>query len=333
MRERTLSVDELIVSVIIPTNFQRAELVLETINCIVKQFLEFGDFEILVIENNVYPTKELVDLVNSTKVNFDRISYIHESNPGLHNARHTGAREARGSILIFIDDDILPDSNWLTEFIRGFDIEKVDCAGGKVIPKWMLPPPLWIDQIPTDYLSLLDYGTEIRPIIKREGLNGCNFGVRKEILFDVGGFNPDGFSDPKMVWHRGDGEYGLIKKIQAEGKKVVYLPKALIYHQIPSSRISVDNLNKLAKAHSISSGYHYYRNAKAKVLIPLLFILVGLLFEFIATIKLKIDPQKSVQYLLLKVKFQTLKHYGWRLAHDADLRKYICQENYLEAGG
>ena len=41
--------------------------------------------------------------------------------------------------------------------------------------------------------------------------------VRRTVVFGVGGFNPDGLGDRRLIWIRGDGECGLQEKIYKSG--------------------------------------------------------------------------------------------------------------------
>jgi hypothetical protein len=61
--------------------------------------------------------------------------------------------------------------------------------------------------------------------------------VRRSALFEVGGFNPDAMGEPELIWHRGDGETGLHRKIYTAGGSVIYEPAAWLFHRIPTRRL------------------------------------------------------------------------------------------------
>jgi hypothetical protein len=65
--------------------------------------------------------------------------------------------------------------------------------------------------------------------------------VRKTVIFELGGFNPDGIGDRKRIWLRGDGECGLQEKISQRGLRIVYEPRAWLYHRIPPSRLTPEH--------------------------------------------------------------------------------------------
>jgi len=41
-----------------------------------------------------------------------KVIYIKEPKIGLYNARHTGARVAKGEILVYVDDDVICDRHF-----------------------------------------------------------------------------------------------------------------------------------------------------------------------------------------------------------------------------
>jgi glycosyltransferase involved in cell wall biosynthesis len=229
-------------SLVIPT-YRRAEDVMRCLGSVQRQALE--DFEVLVVDNS--PDAELrarIDaLERSARV---PARYVHEPRLGLHNARHAGARAASGDVVVFTDDDAEFDTNWLAAYARCFDARPdMAAAGGRVLPKWDAPPPAWLcaamQADPTMFpaLSLLDLSPDFQ--VKPDGFFfGVNMAVRRQALFDAGGFNPEIFGDRWL----GDGETGLNRKLWARGELVGYIPDALVYHHVSAERMTVAYLRK-----------------------------------------------------------------------------------------
>ena len=89
------------------------------------------EWELLVIDNkSLDPITTRVDLSwhpNARVVREDRI--------GLTYARIRGFQEARGDILVYIDDDNVLNPNYLRVVVCAFDAQpKVGAVGGRVIP-------------------------------------------------------------------------------------------------------------------------------------------------------------------------------------------------------
>ena len=93
---------------------------------------------------------------------------IQEPELGLHNARHAGARVAKGKILVFTDDDATFDPNWLRAYAKAFDSHpEMMAAGGPVRPAWEVAPPKWLRALMGDttefgMLSLMEPYKEFR---------------------------------------------------------------------------------------------------------------------------------------------------------------------------
>jgi glycosyltransferase involved in cell wall biosynthesis len=248
---------ELVATVIIPT-YGRPDYLRDAVESVQKQSLRVTDYEIVIVDNGPNAeAKPMVDELNKRGRN--EVRYIREPRIGLHNARHAGARRARGEVLVYIDDDVISPPQWLKALVHPFQDPQVACAGGKTVPKWEAEPPAWLNQFPDIYLSLLDLGNRVQELKWPAGVYGCNMAVRRSALYEVGGFHPDGFGDRRLIWYRGDGETGLHKKIYDAGYKVMYIPEAWLYHRIPSSRMKAESFYWRAFTQGISDSYSHAR--------------------------------------------------------------------------
>jgi GT2 family glycosyltransferase len=139
--------------------------------------------------------------------------------------RDTGAREARGKILAFLDDDAFIDRNWLVHALSPFeDPEVCAVAGPAITPK---TDPFWARVSGAFYVSPLGGGQTIRywPGLQRKFVDDwptVNLLVRKDDFFRVGGFDTDHWpgEDTKLC-------RDFVVKL---GKKIVYEPRAIVYH-------------------------------------------------------------------------------------------------------
>jgi glycosyltransferase involved in cell wall biosynthesis len=230
-------------SIIIPT-YNRDNYLKECLLSLVEQNYSKDEYEILVIDNgSTDRTKQITEDIIQQNPDH-HIRYIYEPEPGLLSGRHRGALEAQGEICTFIDDDIEADPNCLKAIHDSFIDTTVQLVGGRNLPKYETEPPQWLNWFWADHpygktcgeLSLLDFGEEVREI-DANYIWGLNFSIRRQALFDLGGFHPDCI--PKHLQHfQGDGETGLTMKANQLGYKAIYQPKALVWHQIPTSRMT-----------------------------------------------------------------------------------------------
>ena len=251
-------------SVIIPT-LNRSEYLKQAVESILNQTLSADNYEIIVVDNGSGDdTKTVIHELNEK--NNSRIKFVLEPAPGLHNGRHRGAKESKGAILVFADDDIIAAPGWLRAIHKTFKDPTVALVGGKILPKWEGDVPKWIDffRNQTEYgwtighLSLLDLG-DIRKEIPAHYVYGCNFSIRKSVLFECGGFHPDAMPQ-ELIKYRGDGETALSRKITEKGHRAVYEPEATVFHQVPGERLTVDYFCRRAFNQGVSDSFTEMRS-------------------------------------------------------------------------
>ena len=259
----------MILSVIIPTR-NRASFLDGALNSLCNQSCSSDLFEVIVIDNG--STDATFQICKKYKSKILNYRFFLKPNPGLHIGRHLGARKAKGEILVYIDDDIVADKGWLQAIANAFKDDSVALAGGKILPKWEGDIPDWLKYFERynehgwwlGYLSLLDFGNEVKEI-PPHFVFGCNFSIRKNVLFDCGGFHPDAMPQ-ELIRFRGDGETGLSIKISQKKFKTLYVPSALVYHRVPKDRLTVDYFCRRAFNQGVSDSYTTIRrNGAVKI--------------------------------------------------------------------
>jgi cellulose synthase/poly-beta-1,6-N-acetylglucosamine synthase-like glycosyltransferase len=336
----------MLLSVIVPT-YGRPAYLRNNLISLLQQDLPPEQYEVIVVDNK--PTGEVHRIIQNLEPEWQRpIHYVEESNVGLHNARHAGAKAARGETLVYVDDDAIAPSGWLRAILEPFEDPLVAIVGGKILPKWEAQPPKWLSQFPPSYLSLLDLGEERRELRWPEGAYGCNLAIRRSVLYEVGGFNPDAMGDRRLIWFRGDGESGLHRKVYAAGYKVIYEPCAWVYHRIPPERLKVEYLCERAYNQGVSDSFtqiraahlggqpydnrrdsRYYARRVKEMSLTELFQAVSGRFKRLA--RRIISPS----YTEIRKRIKAAYWEGWQFHQDAvrndsELFRYVLQDNYLD---
>ena len=179
------------VSIIIPT-YNRANCIKYTIDSFLHQNYPQEDYEIIVCDNNSTDHVKKVVLEYVEKYGEEKIKYIFEGRQGVHYARNTAAKSAKGDILYFTDDDMLADRSLLKELIPIFENEKIGLATGRVLPKWDKEPPKWIKKYCKNMiLSLNDLGRQTKIAEYDLGVFSCHEAIRREAFWQTGGFHPE----------------------------------------------------------------------------------------------------------------------------------------------
>jgi glucosyl-dolichyl phosphate glucuronosyltransferase len=233
-----------------------------------------SDVEIVVVDNNSEDSLSS-DLRAACAAAGDPVRYVAEPSPGSSAARHRGAREARGEVLIYIDDDVQISAGWLEAFLGTFEDGSVGIAGGPSVPLFAASIPAWLWDFlePTPYggwscmwLSLLDMGSSVRDI-DPVWVWSLNFAIRKQILERLGGFHPDLVPASLQRW-QGDGETGLSLKAKAARVRSVYVPEALLFHVIGADRLTVEYFEKRAFFQGVCGSFTSIRSGQSPSAAP-----------------------------------------------------------------
>jgi len=228
------------VSVIIPS-YNREKMIGITIQSFIDQDYPQEKYEIIVADNCSTDNTRAV-ILEWQKKSPILIRYVYVEQQGAHFARNFAAKQAKGDILYFTDDDMIAAPELLSELVKVFkENPGIGTVTGKVVPKWEVEPPEWITVLCNNfYLSLNDLGEETFVDDRDIGVFSCHQAISREAFFRAGGYNPDYFGADLL----GDGETGLNIKLKEFGYKFGYSGRSVTQHIIPASRMTQDYLNK-----------------------------------------------------------------------------------------
>jgi len=107
--QRIVQADTPTLSVVIPSRNRRTKLA-KALDAFARQAYPLDRLEVLVVLDG--STDGSAELVRSLEVPY-RLQLVEQEHEGVAAARNRGAREARHSILVFSDDDVLPEVDFL----------------------------------------------------------------------------------------------------------------------------------------------------------------------------------------------------------------------------
>lgn len=219
-----------------------------------QQGMDGIDWEILIVDNNsTDSTSEIArELKNIHTIN---IRYVFEPEQGLSYARNRGINSTDSRYLVFIDDDILVEPQWLHAIYSIFKEKDSDAVGGRI---WVRSPselPKWImEEMPSD-LGHLDYGdVPIRIDGHKKKLFGGNMAFDRRIfeligLFDVRrGRRGEGRKWEELL--KGE-ESDIFHRIADASGRIDYSPDAIVYHKILPHQLE----KKFFRSLEFSNGY------------------------------------------------------------------------------
>ena len=197
-------------------------------------------WELLVVNNNCTDTTDKVIADYADRLPIRR---LFEPEPGVSNARNCAVAEARGEYIVWTDDDVLADSQWLESYLEAFERwPNAAVFGGRIEPEFETEPPSWLmrawDQVKHAY-AVIDYGDEPVELSRRRVPVGPNIAYRAEpqrrFLYDPNlGIRPDSTM-------RGE-ETSVAKRMLDAGEQGWYVPNARVKHFITKNMLTKEYL-------------------------------------------------------------------------------------------
>jgi O-antigen biosynthesis protein len=172
--------------------------------------VEYPELEVIVVDDGS------TDDTAEVAAGFD-VRLIRTPNGGLGSARNVGAAAATGEIVAYLDDDACPDPHWAHYLADTFDRTGSVAVGGPNIP----PPGAnavaeTVARSPGGPIHVLVSDTEA------EHIPGCNFSIRKDVLEELGGFDPQ--------FRAAGDDVDLCWRLQEAGRRIGFNPAAMVWH-------------------------------------------------------------------------------------------------------
>lgn len=247
--------------------YNRDEYLQKTLDYLSIQTLAPNLFEIIIIDNNSSDSTKII--ANKYLENHSNAKYFLETKQGLSHARNAGYKQAKSDNILYLDDDAYLNAEGLENLVNFIDSDKeLAIVGGRAIIKYPDKKPDWITEPVVSWLGSYDYGDEIIEVssknIRKNTIAlpiGCCFFVKKQVLDETGGFNPElGRIGNKLL----AGEELLISKyVQKNKGKIVYFPGIKVDHAIVPDRLSKESLLNRTSVCGVSETYVHFLSEKS----------------------------------------------------------------------
>ena len=220
------------------------------------------DYEIIVYSNE------------EIKEQWSKTRFIKTENLGPAQKRDLATRDAKGEVLIFLDDDSYPQDDYLEILEKDFKNEKIVAVGGPAITP--IDDNFWQKVSGAVFLSSLSGGNPDRyvSIGKKRNIDdwpSVNLAVRRKDFDTVGGFGSN-------YWTGEDTKFCL-DLINKTGKKILYDPQLIMYHHRRGSLVG--HLQQIAR-YGLHRGFFAKKypqtSLRLKYFLPSIFLIFGILW-------------------------------------------------------
>lgn len=196
------------------------------------------------------------------------ITYLYQAKPGKNYALNHGLTVAKGDLIVFTDDDVIPQQDWLVQWRRCVDFRSdYGMFGGAIKPHWPRPPDEWIvSHVPLGVTYALTDDKLLEGDIFPGLIWGPNMAIRRDV-FDKGYlFNTSIGPNGKNYVMGSETEFTI--RLSEAGYKAWFSPKPVVQHIIREYQLDTDWI--------VGRAYRFGRNmfrqeSKQKYNVPLLF--------------------------------------------------------------
>jgi len=218
------------ISLLLPTYNRRASLERLLTSLAASEKLSLAEFDVLVIDNgSTDGTPAFLEGWLNTKTVFTLRCFT-EKKKGKAHALNLGLSEARGRIILILDDDVVAAPDCLASHLETYASTSFDAVQGKILPgKDARGATAELSRLGEYNIPYIDYGDSIHQI---RGLTGTNMSFKREVFEKVGFF--DTRLGPGAAGFSEDTEYSI--RIRKAGFNIGYTPRALVYHELNPNR-------------------------------------------------------------------------------------------------
>ena len=198
------------------------------------------EWELVVVNNN---SPDATDEVITDFQGLLPVRRVFENELGVSRARNAGVHASTGQLLLFTDDDVRFDPDWMLAYFEAVKRwPDASFFGGMILPWFTAEVPHWVKKNQTalrGMLCLIDLGMVSRKFRPEEFPYGPNMAVRREALAKA--------SFDERVGRKGyeqlrDSERSLFLSLKQQDLSGVWVPDAKVYHFIPRRRATLSYL-------------------------------------------------------------------------------------------
>jgi GT2 family glycosyltransferase len=230
-------------SIVVPT-YGRDEILLETLKRLFA--LNPPASEIIVIDQTEKHTSQVSGTLHSWQAS-GWMRWLRLRDPSIPGAMNCGLLEAKLPVVLFLDDDIIPQSGLVEAHTSASEETGATLVAGRVIQPW---------QEGVDFSGDNEFHfASCRPFWINEFMAG-NFSVRRDMALKVGGF------DERFVRVAYNFEAEFAYRWRKAGHRIYFEPTAAVHHlrvAAGGTRMFGEHLRSFRPNHAVGAYYYFLR--------------------------------------------------------------------------
>ncbi|MCR5395405.1 MAG: glycosyltransferase [Bacteroidales bacterium] len=251
---------------LIVCTYNRAKYIGNLLESIAQNDYPKDQYELLLVDNN--STDDTPQICEQFARRHPEVvfRYVQEHEQGLSAARNKGIKEAKGDIIVYIDDDALIDKHYIAYFAEFFEAHpEVMAAGGPIEPLYETQEPVWMTKYTKALLcGWMNYGDTVCEYPSGRYPGGGNAAYRKCVFDQVGLFNTAlGRKGSSLMASE---EKDIFDKMRTLGMAIRYLPGPVLHHIIPQAKLEKDYFERLTLQIGVSERARTRQLSTAKYL-------------------------------------------------------------------
>jgi GT2 family glycosyltransferase len=201
----------------VPT-YQRRESLVRLLDALAAQTHPLADIEVIVVDDgSADGTREHLAAARPPY----RLRHFTQPNSGPGAARNLGVVHARGALIVFFDDDVVPDRGAIAAHVAAHRAAPDTVVIGPMLPPGARPRPAWIrweeDKLLEQYSAMIAGAYACTP----RQLFTANASLERRHFIRAGGFDPT-FARAEDV------ELGY--RLHDQGSSFAFEPRAAVVH-------------------------------------------------------------------------------------------------------
>ncbi|MDR7382456.1 glycosyltransferase family 2 protein [Promicromonospora iranensis] len=215
--------------------YRRTAMLSELLPLVTTQAADLPGASVLVVDNDPDGSAAVVCSGHDVR-------YVAEPRPGIGAARDRAVREAGTDAVAFIDDDELPQDDWLSALVTTWRESGAAAVAGPVLAVLPGPPDPWIT-------AGAFYPRPNPPSGTRLGAAGAG-----NLLLDLGWLRAAGISFDPDRGDRGGEDTQLTRRLVRSGGEIVWCADAVVSETMPAERYTRRWLLQRRFGHGVVSG-------------------------------------------------------------------------------